>query len=62
METVGQNPTQSSEQSADRPVAGDACANQGARRPLMLLGLIIIVIVSGVLLLSQEDPGVGMAP
>ena len=62
MESAGQNPTQNSEQSADRPVAGDGCATRGARRSLMLLGLIIIVIVSGVLLLSQEDPGVGMAP
>jgi len=62
METVEQNPTQNSRHSADRPVADDGWAAQGARRSRMLLGLIIIVIVSGVLLLSQEDPGVGMAP
>lgn len=62
METAGENPTQKSEHSPDRPVAGDGRATQGARRPLMLLGLIIIVIVGGVLLLSQEGPGVGMAP
>jgi hypothetical protein len=62
METVGQNPTQSSLHSVDRPRASAECATQGTRRPVMLLGLIIIVIVSGILLLSQEDPGVGMAP
>jgi hypothetical protein len=62
METKGQNPTQSGEYSARGPAAGDGRATQGATRPLLLLSLIIIVIVSGVLLLSQEDPGVGMAP
>ena len=46
---------------ADRSLTGRACAIRGVSRPVLLVGLITVVIVSRVLLLGREDPGVGMA-